>query len=161
MTLTTLNQSSGRRDAAYGQKRNFDTTGQQLHSGGAMKWQRNERCLSRCSIRKFPRFDQSYRLLKLPIYAMPVSVRWRHLRLLTTREHLHFTRFWERNRYRNAPPNYGPILRQRRLQLAIQLATAGYVVHPTLLSTSLPKGPCRLWLEQVCPWKGPVKVATG
>ena len=119
-----------------------------------MKWQRKDRYPSRRSTRKFPTFDQSYRLLKRPTYAMLVSARWKFLRSLTAREHLHFTRYWARNRYRNAPPNYAPILR-----LAMQLSKAGYLVHPTLLSMSLPKGPSGFWLEQVCPWKGPVKVA--
>lgn len=123
-----------------------------------MKWRRNDRYPSRRSTRKFPGFDQSCRLLKRPTYAMPASARWRLLRLLAAREHLHFTGFWARNRSRNAPPNYGPILRQRRLQLAIQLSKAGYVVHPTLLNMSLPKVSFGFWLEQVCPWKGPAKV---
>lgn len=135
--------------------------GRHIHPGDAMKWKRNDRYPSRRSTRKFPTFDQSYRLLKRPTYTMSVTGRWRLLRSLTAREHLHFTRFWGRNRYGNAPPNYGPILRQRRLQLAIQLSKAGYLVHPTLLRMSLPKGASGFWLEQVCPWKGPVKVATG
>lgn len=124
-----------------------------------MKWSRKAEYPSRRSNRKFPTFDQSYRLLKRPVYAMPASVRWKLLRSLTAREHLHFTRYWARNRCPDAPPNYAPILRRRRLQLAIQFSKAGYVVHPALLSMSLPKGPSGFWLEQVCPWKGPVKVA--
>jgi hypothetical protein len=130
-------------------------------SGDGMKWQRKDRYPSRRNTRKFPTFDQSYRLLKRPTYAMPISARWKLLHSLTAREHLHFTRYWARNRFRNVPPNYAPILRQRRLQLAIQLSKAGYLVHPTLLSMSLPKGPSGFWLEQVCPWKGPFKVAPG
>lgn len=126
-----------------------------------MKWQRNQRYPSRRNNRKFQKFDLSYRLLKRPTYAMPVNEKWRLLRSITAREHLHFTRFWARNRYHNAPPNYAPILRQRRLQLAMQLSKVGYQVHPTLLSMSLPKGPSGYWLEQLCPWKGPVKVIVG
>lgn len=126
-----------------------------------MKWRRNYRAPSRRSTRKFPTFDQSYRLLKRPTFAMPINARWKLLRSLTAREHLHFTRYWARNRYRNGPPNYAPILRRRRLQLATQLLKAGYLVHPTLLRMSLPKGPSGFWLEQICPWKGPAKVAPG
>lgn len=82
------------------------------------------------------------------------------MRSITSREHLHFTRYWERNKYSSVPPNYAPILRQRRLQLAKQFLKAGYMVHPTLLNMSLPKGPSGFWLERLCPWKGPVKVAS-
>lgn len=126
-----------------------------------MRWQRNYRLRSRRFDGKFRKFDLSYRLLKRPTYAMPASARWRLLRMLTAREHLHFTRFWARKRYSKAPPNYAPILRQRRLQLANQFSKAGYWVHPTMLSMSLPKGPSGVWLQELCPWKGPAKVSIG
>lgn len=122
-----------------------------------MKWQRTNKSPSRRNNRKFAKFDQSYRLLKRPTFAMPVVARWRLLRFIAAREHLHFIRYWARNQYRKAPPNYAPILRQRRLQLAMQFSKAGYFVHPTLLSMSLPKGPSGFWLEQLCPWQGPIK----
>jgi hypothetical protein len=52
-------------------------------------------------------------------------------------------------------------LRQRRLQLAIQFSKAGYLVRPILLSMVSIEGAIRLWLEQLCPWKGAVKVVVG
>ena len=126
-----------------------------------MKWRRNYRYPVRRVNRKFPRFDQSYRLLKRRIHAMSTGKRWRYLRLITAREHLHFTRFYARKRYRVVPPNYGPILRRRRLRLAEEFSKAGYLVHPTLLSMSLPKSPSGYWLEKVCSWRGPVTVQDG
>jgi hypothetical protein len=81
------------------------------------------------------------------------------MRSIAAREHLHLIRYFSRRERAMVRPNYGPILRQRRLQIARSFARMGYEVHPALFSYALPKGPSGFWLEQLCPWEGPRPLA--
>ena len=75
------------------------------------------------------------------------------------REHLHLVRYFSRSGNAVVRPNYGPILRQRRLQLARSFAAKDYEINPVLLSYALPKGPSGFWLDELCPWGGPSRRA--
>lgn len=68
-------------------------------------------------------------------------------------------RYFSRRGRTTVRPNYGPILRQRRLQIARSFVSMGYEVHPVLLSQALPKGPSLFWLDQLCPWEDPRLIA--
>ncbi len=81
------------------------------------------------------------------------------MRSIAGREHLHLIRYFERREIAMQRPNYGPILRQRRLQIARSFSKMGYEVNPVLLGYALPKGPSGFWLEQVCPWERPRSLA--
>ena len=81
------------------------------------------------------------------------------MRSIAGREHLHLIRYFEPREIAMQRPNYGPILRQRRLQIARSFSKMGYEVNPVLLGYALPKGPSGFWLEQVCPWEGPRSLA--
>lgn len=106
-----------------------------------MEKRRKYKCRWTLKYRKYPNFDSSYRLLKRQTYSLAVLERWRLMRSIAGREHLHQTRYFSRRGALQARPNYGPILRQRRLQIARSFVGMGYDVDPVLLSYSLPKGP--------------------
>ena len=95
------------------------------------------------------------RLLKRRWYVLSDLRRWRLLRSIAAREHLHAIRYYERRGKGIAVVNCGPVLRQRRLAIARSFVSRGISVHPGLLKNGLPKGPSGYWLEDLCPWAGP------
>lgn len=138
--------------SAIGQKQSLNWIS---NSHRAMEKRRKYNYRWTLKYRKYPSLDSSYRLLKQQTHAISLLQQWRLMRSIAGREHLHLTRYFSRCGISMVRPNYGPILRRRRLHIARSFARMGYAVHPVLLSYALPKGPSGFWLDQLCPWEGP------
>ena len=102
-------------------------------------------------IRPYAHLQLSLRLLKLASLASSDLQRWRVLRSIAGREHLHRIRH---SMTKGTAPA-GALLKQRRIELASWFQARGYQVHPALLRHQLPAGPSGFWLEEICPYGGP------
>ncbi|MFQ3229446.1 MAG: hypothetical protein ACI9DO_000806 [Reinekea sp.] len=65
--------------------------------------------------------------------------KWRYLRSVVTREHLHFSGHFQKW-HKKKPPPIGPILRVRRLKVVAHFKAEGYELNPKLELFTLPKG---------------------
>jgi len=111
--------------------------------------------MKQTSKQRDPHLEQSLRLLKRQWFALTDLPRWRLLRSIVVREHLHTIHYFERRNKLPVRANCGAILRHRRLAISKSFVSRGFEIDPALLRYSLPKTPSGWWLDEVCPWHGP------